>query len=353
MFQEKEKCMREFKGFRHGINLGGWLSQIDERTQEHFDTFITEQDIADIKAMGLDHVRLPVDYDVIEDEKGNPLEAGLGYIDKCAAWCKKQGLHMIIDLHKAFGYTFDPLEKGADREIFFRDADLQDRFIRLWKRLADRYASCVDFIAFELLNEIISPNIYEEWNDLADRTIAAIHEIVPKAWVLVGGIHYNSAASVPLLHKPLDEYVVYNFHCYEPMLFTHQKAYWVENMPDDLEMDYPGDLEEYRRSAREILKNDGGAIASDALTKVDGQLFEVLFADAIRKAEECNAPLYCGEYGVIDRAPVEGTLRWLRDIHAVFEKYGIGRALWTYKSKDFGLIGEHYKDIRDEMIRCL
>ena len=345
--------MRKFEGFHRGINLGGWLSQIDERTEEHFKTFITEQDIADIAAMGLDHVRLPVDYDVIEDEKGNPLEEGLVYIDHCAEWCKNQGLHLVLDLHKAFGYTFDPLEKDADREIFFHDPLLQERFINLWKRLAERYASCSDFMAFELLNEIVSPNVYEEWNNIADRAIAAIHEIVPSAWVLVGGVRYNSASSVPLLHKPLDEHVVYNFHCYEPMLFTHQKAYWVANMPSDLEMDYPGDLEEYRRVAREELKDTGGAIASKELTKVDGSLFEVLFADALKKAEENNVPLYCGEYGVIDRAPVDATLRWIKDIHRIFEKYGIGRALWTYKSKDFGLIGEHYAGIRDEMIQHL
>ena len=30
--------------------------------------------------------------------------------------------------------------------------------------------------------------------------------------------------------------------------------------------------------------------------------------------------LYCGEYGVINQAPVDSTLNWYQDIHAVFEK---------------------------------
>ena len=52
--------MRRFVGFEKGINLGGWLSQT-ELTREHMDTFITEEDFRNIKAMGLDHVRLPID----------------------------------------------------------------------------------------------------------------------------------------------------------------------------------------------------------------------------------------------------------------------------------------------------
>ena len=37
--------MKRFEGFMFGANLGGWLSQYDEDTREHFDSFITESDI--------------------------------------------------------------------------------------------------------------------------------------------------------------------------------------------------------------------------------------------------------------------------------------------------------------------
>ena len=39
---------------------------------------------------------------------------------------------------------------------------------------------------------------------------------------------------------------------------------------------------------------------------------------------------------MIDLADREDKGRWLKDIGAVFDKYGIGRALWNYKEKDFG-----------------
>ena len=37
--------MKKFEGFQKGVNLGGWISQFDHYSIEHFDTFITEKDI--------------------------------------------------------------------------------------------------------------------------------------------------------------------------------------------------------------------------------------------------------------------------------------------------------------------
>ena len=83
--------MRDFTGYRHGLNLGGWLSQADGTTEEYFNTFITGDDIRTIAGMGMDHVRLPVDYNWIETEEGAPIEAGLRHIDDCVSWCEKRG----------------------------------------------------------------------------------------------------------------------------------------------------------------------------------------------------------------------------------------------------------------------
>ena len=92
--------MRKLKGFVKGVNLGGWLSQCD-LTLEHIDSFIKEEDIERIKSIGCDHLRLPVDFECIYDEKhkkDNPL--GYKYIDLCIEWCKKYGLNIVLDLHR-------------------------------------------------------------------------------------------------------------------------------------------------------------------------------------------------------------------------------------------------------------
>ena len=344
--------MRTFDGFQHGVNLGGWLSQCVAETEEHFSTFITGEDIARIAGMGLDHVRLPVDYNWIEDAEGRPIEAGLKRIDDCVSWCGARGLNLLLDLHKAFGYSFDPLDDLADREVFFHDAALQARFIALWRRLAERYGRCGN-VAFDLLNEVVSPGVAEDWNDLVNRTVAAIRPIAPETWIVVGGVRYNNVRSVPLLGKPFDARVVYNFHCYEPMIFTHQKAYWVEGMPGDLDVAYPDDLERYKALSEQLSFDLAGAIEGTGLTELGPDFFEALFAPAIEAAERNDAPLYCGEYGVIDRAPAEDAVRWMRDISEVFDRHGIGRALWTWKNKDFGLMDAHYDGVREEVAGLL
>lgn len=326
--------MRGMDGYRHGVNLGGWLSQAEETTPEHYASFITEADIRKIAGWGLDHVRLPVDYTLLETEDGEPKEEGFHLIDSCLAWCRKYGLSLIIDLHKTYGYSFDPLEKD-DKTRFFSDIVLQQRFYALWQRLAERYGK-EENTAFELLNEIVSPEVKDLWNEIALEAIRRIREISDN-WIIFGGVYYNGVAAVPWLPRITDRKVAYTFHCYEPLIFTHQGAYWVERMPSDFRIDWPLSGDNYREAAG-ILDPDLAASVDLSDEKVlDASFFERIFAPALETAEERDIPLYCGEYGVIDLADKEALLRWLKDIHDAFEKYEIGRALWNYREKDFGI----------------
>ena len=40
-------------------------------------------------------------------------------------------------------------------------------------------------------------------------------------------------------------------------------------------------------------------------------------------------------------------------INSAFEKYGIGRAAWNYREKDFGLVDDHMKPVLDELLKYL
>ncbi len=330
--------MRIFQGFQRGINLGGWISQYDIYSEAHFEHFITEKDIAIIKDMDFDHVRVPVDYNVLEDEDGNVKENGFAYLENCRGWCEKYGLNMLIDLHECFGYSFDPLKKNMDRKQFFYDEELQNRFLKLWSEIAKKFASYTNHVAFEPLNEVVLPEVADAWNCLLGKYIQLIRQIAPDAYIVVGGVCYNNVQSVPLLNVPLDDKIVYNFHCYEPMVFTHQGAYWVEGMPLDFRIGYPKSLEEYRQISRELSPALAGAVFSDNIGELGTDFFEDLFMPAIEKAKKDNVPLYCGGYGVIDRASKDDRDRWISDITKVFEKYNIGRALWNYKEKDYGIV---------------
>ena len=273
--------MRHFEGFQKGVNLGGWISQFDRYDTAHFDTFITEEDI----------------------------------------WCEKYGLRMLIDLHECYGYSFDPLKKDMDREKFFYDSALQERFFRLWRRIAEHFSAWPDQVAFEPLNEVVLKEVADAWNKVASGYIRMMRTIVPDSYLIIGGVCYNSVLSVPLLDLPLDDRIVYNFHCYEPHVFTHQGAYWEEKMPLDFRIGYPEKLEVYQKTAVELgLAVDlSGPAYENGQTQIGEGFFEEIFAPALQKAEKDNVPLYCGEYGVIELADHQAMLRWLRDIHAVMD----------------------------------
>lgn len=81
--------------------------------------------------------------------------------------------------------------------------------------------------------------------------------------------------------------------------------------------------------------------------------FEAFMADAVSAAAERGALLYCGEYGVIDLASPEDALAWYRMIHEAFEKYGIGRAAWSYREMDFGLADPRMDGVRKELLEVL
>ena len=78
-----------------------------------------------------------------------------------------------------------------------------------------------------------------------------------------------------------------------------------------------------------------------------------LIARVSQKAEQYGTGVYCGEYGVIDRCEPEDVLKWYKVISAVFNKYNIGRAAWSYKEMDFGLTDERLSPVFGELIKCL
>lgn len=341
--------MKKWEGFQSGINLGGWLSQCNH-TKEHYDTFITEQDFAVIAGWGCDHIRLPIDYDLIQTKNGAIREDGFSYIDTCFDWCRKYKLNMVLDLHKTLGHSFDEDEKEAG---FFRNEGLIQHFLSLWTALAKRYGQYPDSIAFELLNEVVDESDNAPWMDIVRRAVAVIRPHAPRTKILVGSYRNNSVTTVPHIIPPVDDNIVYNFHCYEPLLFTHQGATWIKEMPTDFRMLYPISGEQFQAAADSV--NPDFRVDERFLPEgtFSTRYFELLFADALQYAEQQGVMLYCGEYGVISFADEASTLAWYRDIHSVFQKYGIGHAVWSYKEMFFGISDAGMDRIRDKIIQCL
>ena len=311
-------------GLKRGVNLGGWLSQCDY-SRERLADFITEIDFARIASWGLDHVRLPVDYNLFEKSGESECPVGFERVDFALSMCEKYRLNLVLDLHKTAGFSFDA---GEGESGFFTSPALQERFYGLWEAFAARYGVFTDRVAFELLNEVTDPTFMESWNRIVHVCVRRIRAIAPDVRILVGGYHNSSVEGVAALDAPDDDKVIYNFHCYDPLHFTHQGAYWVPQLD---------------REARYAFDD----------CDISAGMFMERFKPALDAAKKYHTALYCGEYGVIDRAAPEDTLKWYRAIHEAFEALGIARCAWSYREMDFGIADSRMDQVRDELIRNL
>ena len=335
---------------KRGVNFGGWLSQCKSYTLAHYRSFIHEEDVRQVAAWGFDHIRVPIDYEVLQRQDGSVFDEGVALVDALVDWCESAGLNLILDLHKAPGYDFNNAG-DAEKNNLFSSPALQARFVALWGWMARRYGAR-PHVALELLNEVAEAENAAPWDALIREALAEIRRYAPDCPVIYGGIQWNSARTLKLLTPPTDKNVIYTFHMYEPIVFTHQKAYWMPQLPQDKEMAYPDSMAAYRERALSA-GVQGQSILENREEQMGRPFLREAVQEAVDAARAAGVPVYCGEFGVIDQAPVPDTLRWLEDILAVFAEQDIGYALWTYKDMDFGLNEAHYAPIQQDMLRLL
>ena len=336
-----------FEGYMHGINFGGWFSQCDH-SEKRYDNFIKEADFERVARWGFDHVRIPVDYELVLNEDLTYREDGFKRIKDCIDWCEKYNLHMILGLHKTMGFSFDA---GENENGFFENEHYQQIFYDLWEEFAKRFNR--KHVAFELLNEVSRKSYCEVWNRIIRKTIEVIRKHAPETKILVGGYHNNSIEAIKDLDEPYDKNIVYNFHCYSPLVFTHQGAYWIDNMKPDFRLPFENTYGDYIKATRENVFEGFEDHFKKEEEMIDVSYFTDMFKEAVEIAQKYGVPLYCGEFGVIDRADTTESEKWFECITKAFDQFDIGRALWSYKEMDFGLVDAHYDGIRNKIIELV
>lgn len=331
--------MKRFVGFEHGMGIGGWLTNykrfnvlpMDRRLcltvgdMEHFANYITEADVAYIASLGMDHIRLGFDQIVVEESPYVYREEIFAHIDRFVGWCRKHGLNIVLNLHKAIGNYCDIKEEVE----LLDDEELQDRFVALWLAFERRYATHGD-IAFELLNEVrdVDP---EKWNALAHKTVCALREINPQRKIILGSTCWNDPSTLKDLQLYEDDNIIYTFHIYAPFEFTHQRGV-LQAAPlyYNREMPYPGDIERYR---------DYQAVVHGVENAYHGyeQMDIAYMREALQPAvnfvrQHPDKTLWCGEFGTIRHANIAWRENWMRDVITVLKENDIPYCVWNYLS---------------------
>lgn len=367
-----------YEQFKKGINVGGWLSQYEIIAQkplteynlrQHFDSFIKEEDIRQISSWQFDHIRLPVSGYLIYDVEGDRLNAdAMEHIHKCIEWCSDCHLNIVLDLHDIYGNIYGAMDSAMP---LLTDTALQERFIRVWELLAQELLNVSGtFLMFELLNEVsdasgaypfsdIAGERYDFshtesllWNKLYKRCIDRIRSVDPYRWILVGSNGQNSVVYLKELEMMDDPAVFYNFHYYDPQVFTHQQAGFSEEMKEfNQAVGYPDDISGFVDYLNDhpVWKRKHALVAEE--TRNDRELMEKLLRHAIDFIKKTGKELYCGEFGVIAHAPAGASRKWVSDLTEILGENHIGYALWNYKYLDFGLLdleGKPYSSLLGE-----
>ncbi len=328
-------AQRHAQYLRHGINLSEWFAQVyDQRgyTKEHFETWNTAQDIALIKAMGFDHVRLSVNpQPMFRHGQADRIPADyLGYLDSAVQMILDHGLAIILDVHPESDFK----QKLATDDSFV------EQFEDYWRQLARHYSTTnPDLVSLEILNE---PEFHDRyrWQGVQAKLAVAIREGAPLHTIIVAGAFWSSENELLFFDPLRDSNIIYNFHFYEPHIFTHQGATWSTNYVHYLkELPYPSTPDNVQPVA--VLLPDAvnrlqaihyGLDQWNAL-RIEGEIGQVA-----AWAKRWNVSVTCNEFGVYRKAAnPQDRAAWISDVRTTLEKHGIGWTMWDY-SGGFGVV---------------
>ena len=102
---------------------------------EHFDSYIGERDVCYIASLGMDHIRFGFDRIALEESPYCYRERVFELLAAFVSWCKKYGLGVVLNLHKAIGNYCDIKEEAN----LLEEEAHQKRFIALWMEMERRF----------------------------------------------------------------------------------------------------------------------------------------------------------------------------------------------------------------------
>ncbi len=287
-----------------GINLGNWLlpegymfkfktansprlihTVINELVGEdegrrfwktYHQNYITREDIRFIKQSGFNSVRVPFSYRLFVSEAEPRKLEGEGYrlLDDIVAWCKKENLYVILDMHAApGGQTGDNIDDSWAYPFLFESAESQDLTVNIWRKIAARYRDEPVVIGYDLLNEPIAPyfdtaDLNPKLEPLYRKIVRGVREVDRNHLIFLGGAQWDNNFKV--FGPPFDDKLVYTFH-----------KYWME---------------------------------------VNQQAIQ----EYLDFRDKHNMPVWMGESG-------ENTDEWIGSFRTLLERNNIGWCFWPYK----------------------
>lgn len=310
--------------FTKGVNLSGWF-QTESPGQIHFAKY-TKQDFENIKSLGADVIRLPINLHSMTSGAPNyelePLF--LNFLDQAVDWAEELEIHLILDNH-----TFNPMEPT--------DSNIDDILLPVWRNMAEHFKNRSELVYYEIMNE---PHYIgdQRWNAIQQEVVSEIRKIDTIHTIIVGGANYNNYNNLWEMPEYEDDNLIYTFHFYDPFLFTHQGAEWIEPPLTSLaNIPFPYDEGDMPYLPNELADTWIASLYTDYEHDAKiSQLREDLDT-AVQFKEERNVPVFCGEFGVYMKNVVNNDrVLWYQVVRSYLEEHGITWTSWDYHG-GFGL----------------
>lgn len=273
----------------HGFNLGNCLEAPHEGA---WGVTLQESYFTAIHQAGFKSVRVPINWAAHvgpgPDYAIDP--AFLARVDWVVQQAEAQHLTAILDYHNDDALMNDPDANG-------------DRFVAIWKQVAEHFFAAPNSIFFELLNEPHGKLDAAHWNALLQRTLPVIRASNPERVVVIGPAQWNNVGALSALKLPANDLrIAVTFHFYDPMQFTHQGAEWIDGSTPWLGTKWEGTEAEKK-------------VTTDAFTQ------------AVSWGRENRRPIYLGEFGSYGKGEIASRARWTS---FVVETAHLNHLPWSY-----------------------
>lgn len=158
--------------------------------------------------------------------------AFFSWLDRNIAWARQAGIYLILDLHVPIGgFWLDPSGGKSDFSLWSEPA-LQQRNLALWRAIAARYRDEPVIAAYDVLNEpVTSDSDGAQWRRFAQQLVDEIRRVDPNHLLIIGKLYgvrrtYTTEGEESQF-LVADDNVMYDFHFYDPIDYTHQYASWI------------------------------------------------------------------------------------------------------------------------------
>jgi len=313
--------------FSRGVNLTEWFQGSGPKSIQF--TKFTRKDIANIKSLGCDVIRLPVNMHVMTSGAPSytldPLY--FQFLDSAVTWCEQLKIYVILDNH-----SFDPAGSTTP--------GIEDVLTKVWQQMATHYKNRSEYVLYEILNEPYGMTT-AVWGAIQGRVISVIRAIDTKHTIVVGGSSYNTYTELKNLPVYSDNNLLYTFHFYDPFVFTHQGATWPSPSLGPLTgVPFPYDASKMPSCPSSLI----GTWIESGLNSYPSQgnaaYMKQLIDNAISFRTSRHVNIYCGEFGVYMLNSANGDrCAWYSVVRKYLNENNVPWTIWDYKG-GFGVFNK-------------